>query len=205
MKAKRPLTDEISDERRRELIVSAWRALVEISSETSVGAYELIAIQSAIAEVVPEDDIPGPASIARELAAEGAQLRHPEVIECDAAWRGARWEREAERFKRLDNLVSDKPLTLERAEELIAELDRLRQEFASTNDDEGLARLKEIAVSVQLRSEFLAKSGKEAFTLAEQTEIAAWLKVWMQTPAIFSDWLELRKRSAEFGKKFHAD
>jgi hypothetical protein len=205
MKAKRPLTDEISDERRRELIVSAWRALVEISSETSVGAYELIAIQSAIAEVVPEDDIPGPASIARELAAEGAQLRHPEVIECDAAWRGARWEREAERFKRLDNLVSDKPLTLERAEELIAELDRLRQEFASTNDDEGLARLKEIAVSVQLRSESLAKSGKEALTLAEQTEIAAWLKVWMQTPAIFSDWLELRKRSAEFGKKFQAD
>jgi hypothetical protein len=205
MKAKRPLTDEISDERRRELIVSAWRALVEISSETSVGAYELIAIQSAIAEVVPEDDIPGPASIARELAAEGAQLRHPEVIECDAAWRGARWEREAERFKRLDNLVSDKPLTLERAEELIAELDRLRQEFASTNDDEGLARLKEIAVSVQLRSESLAKSGKEAATLAEQTEIAGWLKVWMQTPAIFSDWLELRKRSADFGKKFQAD
>jgi len=205
MKAKRPLTDEISDERRRELIVSAWRALVEISSETSVGAYELIAIQRAIAEAVPEDDIPSPASIARELAAEGAQLRHPEVIECDAAWRGARWEREAERFKRLDNLVSDKPLTLERAEELIAELDRLRQEFASTNDDEGLARLKEIAVSVQLRSESLAKSGKEAFTLAEQTEIAAWLKVWMQTPAIFSDWLELRKRSAEFGRKFHTD
>ena len=54
MKAKRPLTDEISDERRRELIVSAWRALVEISSETSVGAYELIAIQSAIAEAVRE-------------------------------------------------------------------------------------------------------------------------------------------------------
>ena len=205
MKAKRPLTDEISDERRRELIVSAWRALVDMSSETSVGAYELIAIQSAIAEAVPEDDIPGPASIARELAAEGAQLRHPEVIECDAAWRGARWEREAERFKRLDNLVSDKPLTLERAEELIAELDRLRLEFASTNDAEGLARLKEIAVSVQLRSESLAKSGKEAFTLAEQTEIAAWLKLWMQTPAIFSDWLELRKRSAEFGKKIHTD
>lgn len=205
MKAKRPLTGEISDERRRELILSAWRALVEISSETSVGADELIAIQSAIAEVVPEDDIPGPASIARELAAEGAQLRHPEVIECDAAWRGARWEREAERFKRLDNLVSEQPLTMTRAEELLAELDRMRQEFASTNDDEGLARLKEIAVSVQLRSESLAESGKEAATLAEQTEIAAWLKVWMQTPAIYSDWLELRKRSAEFAKKFHTD
>jgi hypothetical protein len=205
MKAKRPLTDEISDERRRELIVSTWRALVEISSEMSVGAYELIAIQRAIAEVFGEDDIPGPASIARELAAEGAQLRHPEVIECDAAWRGARWEREAERFKRLDNLVSDKPLTLKRAEELIAELDRMRQEFASNNDDEALARLKEIAVSVQLRSESPGKPGKDAATPAEQTEIAAWLKVWLQTPAIFSDWLELRKRSAEFGKKFQAD
>jgi hypothetical protein len=198
MKVKRPLPNEISDERRRELIVSTWRAL----GETSAGAAELIAIQKAFAAVVGEDQIPSPASIARELAQEGAELRHPEVIECDAAWRGVRWEREAGKFKRLDDLVSGGPLTLARAEELLAELDRLRHEFASKNDDEGLARLKEFAVSVQERAQNLAKSGFEATALAEQTEIAAWFKVWIQTPAIFSDWLELRKRSAEFGRKF---
>jgi hypothetical protein len=197
MKVKRPLPNEISAERRRDLIVSTWRAL----SEPSVGADELMAIQKAIADVIGQAQIPSPASIARELAQEGAELRHPEVIECDAAWRGACWEREAEKFKQLDDLVSDKPLTIRRAEELIAALDRLRQEFAAANDGEGLARLKEFAVSAQKRAQSLAKSGVEA----EQAEIAAWLKVWIQTPAIFGDWLELRKRSEEFARKFPVD
>ena len=200
MKVKRKAPRHISPERRQELIVSTWHALGQIS----IGADELRAIQDAIADLVAEDQIPSPASLARELAQEGAELRHPEIIEYDAAWRQARLEREAERFKQLDALVSDGPLTLTRAEELLAELDRLRQEFASTNDDEGLARLKEFAVSVQESSRVLTKSGIELAALAEQAEIAAWLKVWIQTPTIFNDWLELRKRSAEFARKFHA-
>jgi hypothetical protein len=202
MKVERKPLNGISDERRRRVIVSTWLDL----GAASVGSNELIAIHKALAEILAEEHIPGPASIARELAQEGAELRHPEVIECDAAWRGARWERETKRFKRLDDLVSEKPLTMKRAEELLAELDRLRQEFASTNDVEGLARLKEFAVSAQQHSKTLAKSGGAAAAIpAEQTEIAAWLKIWLQTPAIFSDWLELRKRSEEFGKKFRTD
>lgn len=201
MKVKRLLPNEISDERRRELIVTTWHAL----GEASVGWDELIAIQKALAELFAEADIPGPASIARELAHEGAALRHPEVIECDAAWRQARWEREAKRFKRLDSLVSDRPLTLQRAEELLAELDLLWQEFESTDDGAALARLKEFAVSALQRSQAIGESSGAAAVAAEQTEIAAWLKVWIQTPTIFSDWLELRKRSAEFARKFKAD
>jgi hypothetical protein len=194
MKVKRREDEDNPSPGLSEAIVSAWRAL----GEPPVAERELRAIQQDVGETI------SPASIARELAAAGAQLRHPEVIECDAAWRRSGWEREARRFKRLDDLVSEGPLTMKRAEELLAELDRLRQEFASTNDDEGLARLKEFAVSVQQRSQVRSKSGVEA-ARAEESEIVAWLKVWMQTPAIFSDWLELRKRSAEFRKKFHAD
>jgi hypothetical protein len=37
---------------------------------------------------------------------------------------------------------------------------------------------------------------------AEQAEIAEWLKVWIQTPSLFADWLELRRRSPDFQKKF---
>src|SRR6185436_3692267 len=201
MKVKRKAPRHISPQRRHELIVSTWQALGQIS----IGADELSAIQNAFADLVDEDQIPSPASLARELAQEGAELRHPEVIECDAAWRQARLEREAKKFKRLDDLVSAGPMTMKRAEEFLAQLDRLRQEFASTNDDEGLARLKEFAVSAQQRSQSLGKFGQEASVLAEQTEIAAWFKVWIQTPAIFSDWLELRKRSSEFARRFHAD
>jgi hypothetical protein len=201
MKAKPKAPGHISPERRHELIVSTWQAL----GQTSIGADELSAIQNAIADLVDEDQLPSPAAIARELAREGAELRHPEIIECDAAWRQARWEREAERFKRLDDLVSGGPLTLKRAEGLLAELDRLRREFVWTKDDEGLARLKEFAVSLQQGSQTAAKSGEGASALAAHTEIVAWLQVWIQTPTIFSDWLELRKRSAEFAGKFHTD
>jgi hypothetical protein len=201
MKVKRKALRHISPERLHEIIVSIWQA----QGQTSIGAEELRAIHQGVAALIGEDNAPSPASIARELAQEGAELRHPEVIECDAAWREARWEHEAERFKQLDDLVSDKPLTLKRAEELIEELERLRQEFASTNDDEGLARLKEFALSAQQCSQSVIKAGVDAAALSEQTEIDTWLKVWMQTPSIFSDWLELRKRSAEFGQKFRAD
>ena len=201
MKVTRREPGHVSPERRHELVVSAWQAIGQIS----IGADELSTIQNAIADLVDEDQIPSPATIARELAQEGAELRHPEVIECDAAWRSARLEREAERFKRLDDLVSGRPLTLKLAEELLVQLDRRRQEFASINDDEGLARLKEFAVAVQQHSHALARSGLDAAALAEHTEIAVWLKVWIQTPAIFKDWLELRKRSAEFRQTFSAD
>src|SRR5207247_10664719 len=115
MKVKRKAPGHISPERQHEIVVSAWQALGQIS----IGADELSAIQNAIADLVDEDQIPSPATIARELAQEGAELRHPEVIECDATWRAARWEREAERFKRLDDLVSAGPLTMTRAAELL--------------------------------------------------------------------------------------
>jgi threonine synthase len=68
-----------------------------------------------------------------------------------------------------------------------------------------LARSKEFAVSALQRSQALGESSGDAAVAAEQTEIAAGLKVWIQTPTIFSDWLELRKRSAEFARKFKAD
>jgi len=40
----------------------------------------------------------------------------------------------------------------------------------------------------------------------EAREISQWLMVWLQAPDLFSDWLELRRRSPEFRRKFpHAE
>jgi hypothetical protein len=36
-------------------------------------------------------------------------------------------------------------------------------------------------------------------------EIAQWLGVWLQSPELFSDWLDLRRRSPEFQKRFPQD
>jgi hypothetical protein len=33
---------------------------------------------------------------------------------------------------------------------------------------------------------------------AEKQEIATWFRIWLETPDLFFDWLELRKASEEF-------
>jgi len=33
-------------------------------------------------------------------------------------------------------------------------------------------------------------------------EVAQWLTVWLQNPQIFTDWLALRRESAEFRERF---
>jgi hypothetical protein len=37
---------------------------------------------------------------------------------------------------------------------------------------------------------------------AERAEIALWFRVWLETPEIFSDWLEVRTKSREFAGLF---
>ncbi len=37
---------------------------------------------------------------------------------------------------------------------------------------------------------------------AEKEEIMQWFKVWLETPDAFFDWLEVRKASADFQKRF---
>jgi hypothetical protein len=37
---------------------------------------------------------------------------------------------------------------------------------------------------------------------AERAEIASWFRVWLETPEVFRDWLEVRRRSPEFAERF---
>jgi hypothetical protein len=37
---------------------------------------------------------------------------------------------------------------------------------------------------------------------AEKREIATWFRIWLETPELFFDWLELRKASEEFRRLF---
>src|SRR5687768_8988441 len=69
-----------------DLIVEVWQHL----GDPSIGAAELREIQSALNEQLGEGAVDSPAAIARLLADEGAELRHPEVVECDATWREAK-------------------------------------------------------------------------------------------------------------------
>jgi hypothetical protein len=181
------------------LIIEAWDKL----GRTMVGESELREIQRLVrSQFGPGADV-SPAAIARVLADEGAELRHPEVIEFDARWREAKIEKESGRLKGLDELLAGKPLRLRKAESLIKKLERLRQRAENADDQSAAKQARSLAISGRQTAELLAKDRElNELQRTEQTEVAEWFKVWIQTPMLFADWLELRRRSPEFRKKF---
>ena len=173
-----------------DLIIEVWEAL----DCESVGARELEQIRQAVAGKFGEGAAPSPASIARSVADEGAVLRHPEVFDFDAEWR----ER-----KIIESSADLGFANLQEALESFVKLDEQRQRLEGANNDQDLKRLRESIVraraDVQLRAQSKIVSPGER---EEAKEIANWLRVWLESPELFIDWLDLRRRSAEFVKKF---
>ena len=186
---------------KRELILEVWNRL----GLTAIGEAELREIQESVRSQFGPGTDESPAAIARVLADEGAELRHPEVIELDARWRGAKIESDKAQFNGIEDLLAGKPLRLKKAEGLIKRLEKVRRHSESSSDQIAAKRLHDLAVSGRQAAELLANDRKlNQLQRAEQAEIAEWLKLWIQTPSLFADWLELRRRSPDFQKKFTA-
>ena len=184
---------------KRELIITAWDDLGRIR----VGASELRKIQSSIHDQFGAGAVESPAAIARVLADAGAELRHPEVIEFDARWRHAKIKGEAKRFRGFEAFVAGGPLRLKQAEAFIKRLTEVRDRSEQAGDKDTVQRARKIAVDARQVVESLAKNpALDQLTRTEQAEIAEWLAVWLQTPNLFREWLELRLRSPEFRNKF---
>jgi len=177
---------------RDQLIIARWKAL----SCPPVGTRELSVIQSELGKRFGTA-VGSPASIARILADAGADLRHPEVIEFDALWR-AEQMREAPHTSKADE-PAEEFLTLTQAEDLIRELEKRRLDAAPAE----VQGIRSIAIKARETAQRHARrKSPGSLQKAEQQEIAEWLGVWIKTPGLFKDWLELRKRSPEFRKKF---
>jgi hypothetical protein len=186
---------------KRGLIIEVWDRL----GRPAIGEPELGKIQQSLRGQFGPGAEEGPAAIARVLADEGAELRHPEVIEFDARWREAKIENDKKQFRGLDEFLAGKPLRLKNAESLIKRLDQVRKRAESSGDQIGAKETRNMAINGRQIAELLAKDRKlNPIQRAEQAEIAEWLKIWIQTPSLFADWLDLRRRSPEFQKKFSA-
>jgi hypothetical protein len=182
---------------KRELILKTWEGM----GAGRVGRKELRTIQEALVKELGASQ--SPASIARALSDEGAELKHPEIIEFDAKWRGAQIEKEEARFKNLNAALSEPSLSIDQGEALVREMELLRSRFSETDDREALQRLKAIAIELRQRAQSDGKDQRiDGPVRRQQQEIAEWLTVWLQTPDLFEQWLELRKRSPEFRKTF---
>jgi hypothetical protein len=177
---------------KRDLVIEVWERL---DCET-VGEDELESIFEAVRGRFGEGALESPASVARMLADEGAELRHAEVLEMDARWRTAdpyeAMFRNVLRFSDFDQAAAS-----------LKRLDNLRRQFERKKDSEGLRRVRETALKGKQRAQMIAGNrAVDAGKRAEKEEIAGWFTVWLQNPELFDDWLHLRRRSADFSGRF---
>jgi len=177
---------------KRELIIEVWEAL----DCESVGAQELRAIEEAVRKRFGNGAVESHARVARLLADEGAELRHPEVLELDVQQRLS--DPYFELFRNVLSL-SD----LDTAAASIMKCEELRKMFASRQDQTGLRRLRDIALKGKGSAQSIAKdSSVDNVRRAEQSEIAEWLAIWLQQPEVYETWLEIRRGTTEFRERF---
>jgi hypothetical protein len=82
-------------------------------------------------------------------------------------------------------------------------LDAIYHEYASAADRVGAAMVRALVRKGKLRARSLAANPRvQARKRQEKQEIASWFQVWLETPELFVDWLELRKSSDEFRNLF---
>src|SRR5262249_15015011 len=139
----------------------------------------------------------------RVLADAGAELRHPEVIQCDSQWRQDQIERNESRFHELVALSSGEPLGLGLAEELIRKMEELRLKFEAEDDQTALRTLQTLAAEARRRADSFAENRTgDSEICGRQAELAQWLAIWIQTPSLFENWLDLRRSSEQFIERF---
>jgi hypothetical protein len=199
MKVSRKRGQHISPGSCSEIIVSLWREF----GSPAVGASELTRLHDALAEIFGRDEVPSPARIARKLAQEGAALRHPEIIESDARWREAQIANRMNAFQSLRLLQTGVPLQLNQAAAIIAELEEQRGRFLNTSDEVALAEVKTLGREArEVAKNRSMDSLRSAADREVQAEISEWFRVWLETPNLFNQWLELRRSSEAFKEKF---
>jgi hypothetical protein len=167
-----------------QIIVDIWERM----EREVVGAPELELIQQAIA--VRFGTMLSLASIARTLADHGARLGHPNILVADVKWRAQ------------SSLFTPEDLTLDSidaATALIQKIERLRQQFE--NDKPMLEHLRQSVQQIKSELDVLAASGRaKPGSLAQ--EVGQWLAIWLQSPQIFPEWIELRRNTPDFREKF---
>jgi hypothetical protein len=180
---------------KNDLMIEVWEAL----DCESIGAKEIAAIEDAVRERFGASAVETPMKIARLLADEGAELRHAEILELDVE---RRLESPYDAMFRNILKFSD----FRQTAASIRHLENLRQKFAREKDKEGLRLVRETALKGKSRAAMIAKNPKvDEKKRAEKAEIAQWFTIWLQSPEIFENWIELRRNSKDFKNKFEPE
>jgi hypothetical protein len=91
----------------------------------------------------------------------------------------------------------------ESAQASLRKLDELYREYRQASDRIGSGLVRSVVEKGKLRAGSLASNPRVSpDKRAEKREIATWFRIWLETPDLFFDWLELRKASEEFRRLF---
>jgi hypothetical protein len=89
------------------------------------------------------------------------------------------------------------------AEMCLVRLDELLRKFSAAGERHATERVREVARLGRRRAEMISRNHKvEAEKRTQKEEVALWFGIWLETPDAFFDWLEVRKQSPDFQKKF---
>lgn len=95
--------------------------------------------------------------------------------------------------------------TLDEAEMCLVRLDELLRKFRAEQDRAAAERVLEVARLGRRRAEMISRNPKvDPQRRVEKEEIMRWFQIWLDTPDAFFDWLDVRKQSPEFQKRFAA-
>jgi hypothetical protein len=77
---------------------------------------------------------------------------------------------------------------------------------ADTQDQYEEECVLEVARLGRRRAEMIARNPRvEAHKRDQKQEILEWFRIWLETPDAFFDWLDLRKQSPEYQRRFGRD
>ena len=158
-----------------------------------VTAREIAIINQALIAEYGEGGAMEPGEIARILVSEDLPVRFEQIF------------RMATLRERYENLFASLPgwATLKQAEQSIHELDRHYRRFLQRGDKTGVRYARQTALDGKTDTAKAATDKhNDAHRRLEQTEITQWLAVWLQTPNLFTEWLELRRATAEYRQRF---
>lgn len=174
------------------LIIDVWERL----DCESVGAEEMIAIETAVLKRFGRSAVDSPMVVARLLADEGAVLRHSEIM---ALYVERALDRPYEpAFRNILN-IND----FGEAARSLRRLENLRRKYLSDKDKEGLRLVREKGQTGRI--EALDRANRSTSGEAERqryAEIAEWITLWLQSPDMFETWIDLRLSSVDFRQKF---
>jgi hypothetical protein len=91
--------------------------------------------------------------------------------------------------------------TFDEAEQTIRNLEKLCRKYRSASDKKGVEYCRQIASLGRRRAEFISRNMRvQRQKRLQKQEMAEWFRIWLETPALFEDWLSMRKSTEEYRK-----